>query len=546
MGEIVRPLAIFAAMNLSRLTLSVLLMLPALGSAQALEVFPSSLSFGYVTETAPDSQLVKIYNRTPTPTELNVFLSRAIYNDSAIQVVASNTTLAPFDTTEVWVKFAPQQNIDYSGNIVFANSGAAGAAVVSFQGHGRFSNNYYSSTEGLSEQALKDEFAILLAQNFNSLSYNAARDNMYATLDNVNGQVECVYTGRTATFNDRAGANNNNFNCEHTFPQGFFSQAQPMRADIHHLFPTDASTNSRRSNHPFGVVTNPSWTGGGSKYGNSTFEPRDAHKGAAARAMMYFVIRYQDYANFFAPQENILLQWHESFPPSAFEEGRNQGIFQLQNNRNPFVDYPQFADRINDFVANSAAPVNFDLAFVNDTVFMPYDPTQGHLVTFRTAVLNTGNQPVFVAPQAFTDTIIQFANGTETPITLLPGESKVIDLQAPHNYIFDEGMNTDVDMEILTNLPAGTITIPVRTQSFPLSTLEGTSTQLFLYPNPASQTIHIPSDIDKIEIIDQMGRVVMTSEEDSVRVSTLPVGQYFVKMYQDEVVSVQTLIIARD
>src|SRR5690606_29957586 len=114
--------------------------------------------------------------------------------------------------------------------------GPAGSTVVHVKAQGRYSNSYYSPTENLSEEALKTALNTLLAQNYSGLSYNSARDVMYATLDNVGGDVTCVYTGRTATFNDRPGANNNNFNCEHTFPQGFFNQASPMRNDIHHLF----------------------------------------------------------------------------------------------------------------------------------------------------------------------------------------------------------------------------------------------------------------------------------------------------------------------
>ncbi len=538
-------MAIFAGMKAFRLSFSLLFVISLTGHSQSFEVFPDTLQFGYVSELSIDSQMVKVYNRTPTPIELDVFLAKAVYGDQAIRVASSLTQVPALDTARLWVRFAPQHNVSYEGDILMGSSNGGGALVLYFNGHGRYSNSYYSSTEGLSEEALKSALKVKLAQNFNSLSYNAARDNMYASIDNVGGQVECVYTGRTATFNNRPGANNNNFNCEHTFPQGFFSQAQPMRADIHHLFPTDASTNSRRSNHPFGVVSNPTWTGGGSKYGSSTFEPRDAHKGAAARAMMYFVIRYQDYNNFFAPQENILLQWHRQFQPAAFEIGRNNDIYQLQNNRNPFVDYPQFADRINNFVSNSTAEVEFNLGYVNDTLHLPFDPNETYRVYYRTAVVNLGNQPIFVAPQPFANSDIDYANGTNLPETLLPGESKTIELFYAYNADLSAG-GPEL-MKLQTNLPTGDVNIYLESGAFDLSGMETEAAmQESIYPNPANGILHIPAHTDRVELIDQWGRVVLSSSDESIDVSEVPEGTYAIRMYQEGTINVQSLIIARN
>lgn len=517
-------LAIFEAMKRSLLVSIGLAAFSATTFAQSLEVYPAQIDFGFVDETQADSIEVTLYNATPTACDVDVLLTREVYSDNAFRMSPSEVTVSGLDSAKAWLVFNPIHNIEYDGEVIFASNGPAGAVVLDVTAHGRYSNSYYSATEGLSEEALKTAMNTLLAQNFNSLSYTAARDNMYATLDNVNGQVECVYTGRTATFNTRAGANNNNFNCEHTFPQGFFNQSQPMRADIHHLFPTDGPTNSRRNNHPFGVVSNPTWTGGGSKYGNSTFEPRDAHKGAAARAMLYFVIRYQDYTNFFAPQEAILKQWHNQFPPSAFEEGRNQGIFQLQNNRNPFVDYPQFEARINNFVSNSTAEPVFDLGIVNDTLWLPRDANETHQVVFRTAVVNKGNQPVFVGPQAFTNEPITFVNGN--PQTLMPGEAMEIELAYP--YDMDLSNFTQPKLELQTNLPSGNVEIYLMSEDFDLSTNETSLPRIvYPFPNPAMNVLNFDNRAESIHLIDVNGRRVEETSTSRMNISHLPSGIYY-------------------
>lgn len=525
------------------LALTILTAVSTVSSAQSLEVYPSQINFGYVNETDGDSVRIALYNATPTAFDVEVEHSRRIYSDRAFSITPSVITVPALDSAKVWLHFHPVHNVDYSGNIVLADDGPGGATMIEVNAHGRYSNSYYGPTEGLNEEALKSALNTLLAQGFISLSYNNARDEMYGSLDNVNGEVECVYTGRKATFNDRPGANTNNFNCEHTFPQGFFSQGQPMRGDIHHLFPTDGSANSVRSNHPFGVVSNATWTNGGSKYGSSTFEPRDQHKGAAARAMMYFVIRYTDYANFFAPQESLLRQWHNTFAPTPFEKGRNDGIYLLQNNRNPFVDYPQFEERINTFIGTSSADPVFELALAHDTIFLPVSAGASHSVIFRTAVVNTGNEPVFVQPKATGHPMLTYANGTDAPETLLPGEGKVIDLEYPYGYSFDPSNGTDTILYLTTNLPGGSLEIPVRSASFDLSLNQPGQQEFSLKPNPAGDYVELPDNASDVMVSDVFGRVIYRGND--IRLSTYdwPSGVYHVRYSAGDVLRSETLVI---
>ncbi len=51
---------------------------------------------------------------------------------------------------------------------------------------------------------------------------------------------------------------------------------------------------------------------------------------------------------------SLMLQWHEQDPVSQKEIDRNNAIYQIQNNRNPFIDNPEFAQRIYDPTASLA------------------------------------------------------------------------------------------------------------------------------------------------------------------------------------------------
>ena len=76
-------------------------------------------------------------------------------------------------------------------------------------------------------------------------------------------------------------------------------------------------------------------------------------KGNSARALLYFALRYGDYQNFISGMESVLRQWHLNDPPDPAEQTRNQGIYQLQNNRNPLVDYPQMEERLGSFTGQA-------------------------------------------------------------------------------------------------------------------------------------------------------------------------------------------------
>lgn len=144
-------------------------------------------------------------------------------------------------------------------------------------------------------------------------------------------------------------------NTEHIVPQSWFNALEPMKGDLHHLFICDPECNIARSNFPyedfnFYQPESPEETVqnrcGVAEDGR--FEP-EYGKGIVARSMMYFLLRYpKAIKKAFQIQINLqlLLNWHREFPVSLYEKHRNQTIYRIQGNRNPFIDFPDLSSKL--------------------------------------------------------------------------------------------------------------------------------------------------------------------------------------------------------
>lgn len=472
--------------------LVLLCFLPFATEAQIIQTQPTALNFGNVTVGQKDSLSLTLSNSGNQSVTITNIKNYLIYGDYPFTVSQTSLSLTPGASQSIWVYFEPEHNILNNSELVIQHNATSGNTAVDVRGQGVFGNAYYSSTQNLEEEALKTALKTRLGQGYNQRSYNQARDAMYATIDNNNGQVECAYTGRRATFSTRSGANNNSFNCEHTFPQGFFSQNLPMRSDIHHLFSTDVNANSQRGNLPFGIVSGSgTWSQGGSKKGGGVFEPRNVQKGRTARAMMYFVIRYQDYSGHFGPQEIILRNWHNTYPPIAAERQRNNDIFTVQNNRNPFVDYPQLEERITNFVSFSTKPTQLSLDITQTSIdFGNFSANQAD--TFIYVLVNRGNQAINFSNFSLSNTqYLSFGASSGSNQALNPGESIKIEVIAQTQGV---ALNLNESLSFNTNLPGSqsSLTIPIRGNSI-ITSLSRSSLEkeLAVYPNPVQDRLLI-------------------------------------------------------
>lgn len=163
------------------------------------------------------------------------------------------------------------------------------------------------------------------------------------------------------------------YNREHIVPQSVFGSVTPMYSDAHFVVPSDKYVNAQRGDLPFGKVNiaNNTYTNGtkrgsnlnsgySSGYSGTVFEPIDEFKGDIARMLLYFATRYENQVAgwnftmfnntsdqvFTATAISVLLTWNNNDPVSNREIARNNAIYARQNNRNPFIDHPEYAMNI--------------------------------------------------------------------------------------------------------------------------------------------------------------------------------------------------------
>lgn len=280
----------------------------------------------------------------------------------------------------------------FSPNNIVANTGYY-FAVFAYNGNGTFRNymttaplaantttpatmqpaGYYNGISTSSPSFVADLHALVSPHQMQFYSnYANLMVAQFAARDTVDNQrvITCVYSGENKVYTEPFDFTANGYSREHTYPHSWMptnpAQSLPEYNDYHHLFPTNQNqANAVRSNYPLGEVVNVQSTFLGAKYGtdvngNVVYEPRDEHKGDAARAMMYEATSYTTVSGNnwgfpdpisgsinYGQDQYLLKQWHFQDPPSNYEIARNDYVDSLQDNRNPFVDSIDFACYIN-------------------------------------------------------------------------------------------------------------------------------------------------------------------------------------------------------
>lgn len=241
----------------------------------------------------------------------------------------------------------------------------------------------------------------------------------------ANPYVRALYMDRSISNPVRAWGNHSQdgtgINQEHIWPKshGFDevydeSKNGGARGDPMHLWPGNGYANNIHSNDFYGYVDkSKSYKNTKTKYdtvGNNysgisltigegtVFEPQDSDKGDIARACFYMVARYNNYANaatgIDANDPNLilnddinlnvgtstssnpfnlgvlsdLLEWNRLDPPDEFEIHRNNLLYtNFTHNRNPFIDFPQWADIAFGSSTKSANPQTDSINFNGDS-----------------------------------------------------------------------------------------------------------------------------------------------------------------------------------
>lgn len=223
---------------------------------------------------------------------------------------------------------------------------------------------YYSSAEGKYGDELKAALHNII-KDHKTYSYNALRDYLLRESDedpSNSNNVILIYSGKSIPKDD-FNAGGDGWNREHVWAKshGDFGTSRPAGTDAHHIRPCDVTVNSSRGNKEFDNGGTPHHEAIGCFSDSDSWEPRDEVKGDVARMIMYMAVRYEgengepdlemndQVDNGSAPfhgKQSTLMEWHKMDPPSDFEKHRNEVVFSYQENRNPFIDHPEYVDMI--------------------------------------------------------------------------------------------------------------------------------------------------------------------------------------------------------
>lgn len=229
---------------------------------------------------------------------------------------------------------------------------------------------YYSSVSGKRGAELKTALHKLLYNHTEVSSYNNLpnyfrKTDVYPPGNERYGQWWDMYSNIPFYTNSFSGLNR-----EHSFPKSWWggTTSTPAYVDLNHLYPSEAAANMAKSNFPLGEVSGkPTFENGITTVGAPTagqgggartvFEPADEYKGDFARTYFYMVTCYQNltwkytwmmsnntYPTLNTWAINLLLKWHREDKVSQKELDRNEQVYKVQANRNPFIDYPELAE----------------------------------------------------------------------------------------------------------------------------------------------------------------------------------------------------------
>ncbi len=259
-------------------------------------------------------------------------------------------------------------------------------------------DGYYNSCVGKKRAELKTSLHLKI-KSATVLNYGGGDGKTWSGFAKTDvrptdGKVWDMYSDSLRSFNGTLAVSN--MNIEHSFPKSWWGGTETQAyKDLHHLNPSDATANQRKSSYMMAVIDSiQTYSNSVIKVGKTkkkegmllpAWEPADLYKGDFARAYMYMVTAYEDYAplwtgdsenqldnNTYPVFENwttdLLLEWIKKDPVSQKEINRNNEVFKIQGNRNPFIDFPEMAE----YVWGNKSTIPFTLNGVVDYPFLNY------------------------------------------------------------------------------------------------------------------------------------------------------------------------------
>lgn len=352
----------------------------------------------------------------------------------------------------------------------------------------------------------------------------------------------------TTTQNSCGSGEGTGWNREHSVPQSWFTgNTNPgPGTDYHHIFPTDCAVNSARGSFIYGEVAAANYTSqNGSKKGSSAiagfsgevFEPINEYKGDVARAFLYFVTRYQSnmtswsggsngtqamdpttFPSVDVPYLKLMLQWHNQDPVSTKEIVRNNGGYDFQGNRNPYVDRPELVDLVWNANCAGLSTLPVDLLTFGGKL-------NGNMVNLSWQVANEQNLQAYVVERSL--------NGKD--YTALAQRSAIGSAQ----YSYADNISSLAGRRLYYRIRMANKDGSFRhSRIFTLHTPQ--NTMFSVYPNPVTRgplTVVVSSGTSggTLQVLDMAGRQLMQKAfagpgQIQLQLNHLPSGSYLLRM----------------
>ena len=303
---------------------------------------------------------------TGVPTDGSTYKRGDVIGDAKVAYIGSGMSFTPRHVIA-------NQNLHFAvyafnGPDGFQNYKTTSPATGNVTTQGQQIGNYYSGINSNATSFLSDLSALINPHNFISyFNYKTTMMNQFEIRDTTAGQsfVVCSYSGERKVFNDPFDWTAVGYSREHSYCHSWmptFPADNPELKeynDQHNLYPTNLqNANTPRSNLPMDIIVGTpvfSYLDCAVGYNSSNqmcFTPRAENRGNAARAIFYMATCYngQSGNNWQIPtnqSQAILKAWHYADLPDNYEIARNEFIYSLQNNRNPYVDSTDFVCHVN-------------------------------------------------------------------------------------------------------------------------------------------------------------------------------------------------------
>ncbi len=540
--------------------------------ATAFASTPSSTSATLSWNKGDGSNSLVIINTTNSftdPVNGTTYTANSVYNDLGEQIVyngtASTVTVTSMSpSTPFFVRVynfqTCQTPITYVVNAPLTGTFTTTAIPTSNCVTPSEPASYYSAVGTLTCQPMLNALRTIITNGYIGRSYtNLWTDYECTDKRPDNGKVYDIYSdipGGTPPYyltfvtqqdhGTGGTAEGQFFNREHTFPKSWFGGSTATGSpgtDLFHVYPTDKKVNGQRGNQPYGETSSPSFTSqNGSKYGPSNilgisgdiFEPINAYKGDVARNYFYMATRYNiggwasttvesaialsgaNFTGFKTAFLGMLYRWHLADPVSQKEIDRNNAVYGIQGNRNPYIDHPDWVARV----------------FISSCGVIPIE-----LVSFDGK--NKGGQNVLNWKTASEKNTEYFAVERQQNNEWIEiGRVKAVGFtQTPQSYNLTDASPLPLSMYRLRTMDFdGTVTYSKTITVADLSK----SLTFKVFPNPAKEVLHYEMTTNSnqtfdLRVTDIVGRVVIQKNiggnqgafQADLDISALPNGVYY-------------------